>query len=103
MAEGKLQSELTRLRKEQNKARQDEVFGGFSDREQEEYDENVERIHELERERQGGAISNGRLQFATAEHRRQWNKDSQTDTPQSEAHQPYRSRENLALDEVEED
>jgi hypothetical protein len=97
MAEEKLQSELTRLRKEQKKARQDEVFGGFSDAEQAEYDENAERICELESEHREEVPSSENLQFATAEHRRQWNKDSETDTPQSEAHQPYRSREKLAL------
>jgi|HubBroStandDraft_4_1064222.scaffolds.fasta_scaffold43979_4 hypothetical protein len=97
MAEKKLQTELTRLHNKQNNARQDEVFGGFSDAEQTEYDENAERIHELERERQGEATSDDRVQFA----RRQWNKDSETDTPQSEAHQPYRSRDKLSMDEVE--
>jgi hypothetical protein len=42
------QSELARLEKEQHKAKQDEVFGGFSAAERAEYNRNSERIHALE-------------------------------------------------------
>ena len=48
MLEEKPQFELIRLRKEQNKARQDEVFGGLSPAERAEYNGKAERIHELE-------------------------------------------------------
>jgi hypothetical protein len=48
MVEEKPQSELIRLRKEQNKTRRDEVFGGLSPAELAEYDGKAARIHELE-------------------------------------------------------
>ena len=48
MGEEKPQSELIRLRKEQNKTRRDEVFGGLSPAELAEYDGKAARIHELE-------------------------------------------------------
>jgi len=48
MVEEKPQSELIRLRKEQNKTRRDEVFGGLSPAELAEYDGKAQRIHELE-------------------------------------------------------
>jgi hypothetical protein len=48
MVEEKPQSELMRLRKEQNKTRRDEVFGGLSSAELAEYEGKAERIHELE-------------------------------------------------------
>ena len=41
-------SELIRLLKEQNKARQNEVYGGLSPAEKAEYDARSQRIHELE-------------------------------------------------------
>jgi len=50
MANQSLQSELTRLRKQQAKARQDEVFGGLSRAERAEYDARANRIHEVETE-----------------------------------------------------
>ncbi len=43
------EDELIRLRKEQIKTRQDEVFGGLSSAEQVAYEIKEERIHELER------------------------------------------------------
>jgi hypothetical protein len=43
-----IQSELARLRKEQSKTRQDEVFGGLSDQERSIYEFKEERIRELE-------------------------------------------------------
>ena len=60
------QSELTRLRKDQNKARQDEVFGGLSPEERAEYNGKAERIHELESEIQASAVAKS-LQSAKAE------------------------------------
>jgi hypothetical protein len=53
------QSELTRLRKDQNKARQDEVFGGLSPAERAEYSGKEERIHKLESEIQASAVADG--------------------------------------------
>lgn len=79
------ESELTRLRKEQRKTLQDEVFGGLSPAETAAYNARADRIHALENEIQSSA--------AAADRRRQSNKNAETDTPQSEAHQPYRSRE----------
>ena len=57
MAEEKPQSELTRLRKEQNKARHDEVFGGLSPAELAAYNRKAERIHELENYFQASAFA----------------------------------------------
>jgi hypothetical protein len=48
MAREKPESELKRLKQEQNKARQDEVFGGLSPVEWAEFNGRVKRIHELE-------------------------------------------------------
>ena len=42
------QTELDRLRREQRKTRQDEVFGGLSAEERLSYDIKAERIRELE-------------------------------------------------------
>ena len=67
------QSELTRLRKEQNKARQNEVFGGLSPAERAEYNEKAERIHELESEIQASAVAKNSWQSAKAKQSRHWN------------------------------
>ena len=64
------QSELTRLRKEQNKARQNEVFGGLSPAERAEYNGKAERIHDLESEIQASAVAGKRLEFAKLEQRK---------------------------------
>jgi hypothetical protein len=50
MAIEKRESELKRLRIEQNKSRQDEVFGGLSPAERAKYEGKSERIHKLESE-----------------------------------------------------
>jgi hypothetical protein len=50
MAKEQHESELKRLRTEQNKTRQDEVFGGLSSAERAKYDGKSERIHKLESE-----------------------------------------------------
>jgi hypothetical protein len=55
MVEKKTQSELTQVRKDQDKARQDEVFGGLSPAEWAEYNGRAERIHELESETQASS------------------------------------------------
>jgi hypothetical protein len=89
----KPESELKRLRAEQNKSRQNEVFGGFSPAERIEYEVKSERIHTLEIEILAGAGAEQNARSAKAEQQFQWNKESETDTPQAEAHQPYRSRE----------
>jgi hypothetical protein len=58
MTEENPQSELTRLRKEQNKARDDEVFGGLSPAELVVYNGKAKRIHELENYFQASAFAN---------------------------------------------
>jgi hypothetical protein len=93
MAKEEPQSELTRLLREQEKTRRDEVFGGLTPAERAEYKRKAERIQKLESEIQASAVAENSSQVAKAEQKRQWNKESETDTPQGEAHQPYRSRE----------
>ena len=89
MEEENPQSEVTRLRKTQSLARQQEIYGGFSPAERTEYDNRAKRIEELDAQLQAIAFTDK----AAAEQRREWNKSSETDTPQSEARQPYHSRE----------
>jgi hypothetical protein len=89
VAEENPKSELARLRKRQRQARQDEVYGGFSKSERAEYDSRAERINELELQLQTLASADK----GAAEQRGEWNKKSETDTPQSEGRQPYRTRE----------
>jgi hypothetical protein len=89
----KLQSELTRLLKEQNTARQEEVFGGLSRTEQAECDSRMKRIHELAIELQTKRDETGCQCDESGQQKRQWNRNSETDTPQNDARQPYRSRE----------
>ena len=93
MAKEKPESELKRLRNEQYKTRQDEVFGGLSPAERTEYNRKRKRINDLEIELAASAGAKKSTQSATAEQRRQWNKNSETDTPQDKAQQPYRNRE----------
>jgi hypothetical protein len=82
-------SELTQLLKAQRKARENEIYGGLSKQERDEYNERAERIHELDTQLQLIADTEGDV----AEQKREWNKESETDTPRSEARQPYGSRE----------
>ena len=98
MVSEKPEGELKRLLNEQRKARQDEVFGGFSPTERAEYEEKADRIHALESEMQSSAVSKKSSLSAKAEQERQWNKEPETDTPQAETHQPYRSREKGSTD-----
>jgi hypothetical protein len=73
MAREKHEFELKRLRAEQNKTRQDEVFGGLSPAEQAEYNRKSERIHELESEIQASAVAEKSSGSAKAEQQLQWN------------------------------
>src|SRR5450755_2894435 len=57
MTDEKLQSELRRLNSLQSRARQDEVFGGFSRAQRIEYNKRERRIHDVETELQAGADS----------------------------------------------
>jgi hypothetical protein len=98
MAEEKPESELARLREEQSKTRQEEVFGGLSLAERAQYNAKAERIHVLERTIQAPAVAKKSSQSAKAKQRRQWREEAETDTPQAEAHQPYRSREKDSAD-----
>ncbi len=93
MPKEKADSEVKRLRKEQEKTRRDEVFGGLTNAERSEYERKSDRIHELE-----SKISVKSAASAKAEQKLQWNRDSETDTPQGEAHQPYHSREKYSTD-----
>jgi len=56
-----LQAELTRLRKEQNKARRDEVFGGMTRPEQTTYETKAARIRVLEIQTTWTDIEEGRV------------------------------------------
>jgi hypothetical protein len=88
-----LKTELSRLFKEQTTALEDEVFGGLSLAEREEYDRRTNRINELEIEIQTSAVTKKSSQSAKTNQRRQWGKESETDRAQDQARQPYRSRE----------
>ena len=66
MTREKLETELKRLRTEQHKTRQDEVFGGLSSAEQAEYNRKSERIHELESKVQASATAKTKSQSAKA-------------------------------------
>jgi hypothetical protein len=67
MVQKKSQSELTLLLKDQDKARQDEVFGGLSPAERAEYNGRAERIHKLESEIRASGVAEKRSQFARSE------------------------------------
>jgi DNA replication initiation complex subunit (GINS family) len=83
------EEELARLVEQQRKARHEEVFGGFTQSERAAYDTLSNRIHDLENE-----VLVARQMYSDAANQRDdWNKQSETDTPQSKARQPYRSRE----------
>lgn len=87
-------SELIRLRKEQTKTREEEVFGGLLPAERAQYDQKAQRINELEIElRNSGVFEKSIERGAERKQRSQWNEEAERDAHQSEAHQPYRSRE----------
>ena len=93
MAKEKAEAEWNRLCTEQEKTRRDEVFGGLSAAERTEYSRKSDRIRELESIIQASAVAEKNARSEKAEQQLQWNRESETDTPQGEAHQPYRSRE----------
>lgn len=93
MAKETRASELKRLRKEQEKTRRDEVFGGLSPVERAEYDVKSDRINKLEIEISASAAADKGAKAANARQQLEWNKPAETDIPQAEARQPYRSRE----------
>jgi hypothetical protein len=93
MAREKPEFELKRLRTELYKTLQEEVFGGLTLTEREEYNRKSGRIHELETEIQASAVAEKSSASAKTEQQLQWNKEPETDTPQGQAHLPYRSRE----------
>jgi hypothetical protein len=66
MAREKHEFELKRLRTEQSKTRQDEVFGGLSPAELAEYNRKSERIHELESEIHASAVAEKKSRSAKA-------------------------------------
>ncbi|MGB8987232.1 MAG: hypothetical protein WCC37_11560 [Candidatus Sulfotelmatobacter sp.] len=90
MAKEKPQSELKRLFDEQSKALEDEVFGGLSLAERARFETKSKRINALAIELAASA--------AKAAQRGQWNKESETDTPQAGSRQTYRSREKDSTD-----
>ena len=98
MPKEKPEFELNRLRAELSRTRQEEVFGGLSPSELAEYNQKSERIHKLAGEIHSVAILEKSSGAEQIEQQRQWNKDPETDTPQAEAHQPYRSREKDSKD-----
>jgi hypothetical protein len=92
MQNEKPELELARLLKEQDKARTDEVFGGFSQAERKQCDASRKRIQKLQFDlmvRFDDTLSN----TAEAKQRRDWNKVSEIDIHREQARQPYRSRE----------
>ena len=79
--------ELARLKKEQEKARQSAIFLGLSVFERHEYDGRAKRIRELQSSIPAVAdIGDEKQQKA-------WAQTTETDTPQEDARQPYRDRE----------
>ena len=70
MVEENPQFELIRLRKEQNKARHDEVFGGLSPAERAAYNRKSGRIHELQIDFQVSAFIKKGLWSAKSEQSR---------------------------------
>jgi len=78
--------ELARLKQEQDKARSNRVFLGWSALESQQYDARAKRIGELILSTAATNIGDERQQNA-------WAQTSETDTPQEHARQPYSSRE----------
>jgi hypothetical protein len=80
-------AEVLRLIKELRKTRQDEIFGGLSLSERADYDKKANRISELE------LLFLSFFSEPDSNNSAAWDKMSETDSPQSLARQPYRSRE----------
>ncbi len=89
------QAEWKRLREEQLKARRDEVFGGLTPAERMAYEVRRRRLQEL----QGELWLEAATAKSAAEQTRNWNREPETDTPQSASRQPYRSREMHSLND----
>ena len=90
------QAEVLRLLKELRKTRHDEIFGGLSISERAEYDKKANRISEL-----ALLLETTSLSFFSkpdSKNSGAWVKMSETDSPQSLARQPYRSREKDSRD-----
>lgn len=87
------EKELTRLREEQRKVRRAEIFGGFTTGERAALEARNSRIHDLESETSESRKKESEEHIKAAKQRHEWNKQSETDTSQSAARQPYRSRE----------
>jgi hypothetical protein len=75
--------ELSRLRAEISRTRQEEVFGGLSPSELAEYNRKSERIHKLAGEIHMAAIFEKSSGISQIEQQRQWNKEPETGTPQA--------------------
>lgn len=80
MAKENPESEVKRLRKEQNEALDDEVFGGLSPSERAQYDRKIKRINELTIQLAASAGAKKSSQSVKPEQKRQWNKEPETDT-----------------------
>lgn len=89
MNKAELQSEIARLRAQQDNAKQDEIFSGLSSEERAAYDARAERIRELDVKLDEISIA----EQASAAQRHEWNKLAETDSPQEGQRQPYRDRE----------
>jgi len=85
--------ELTRLLEDQKKARRDEIFGGFTKLERAAFEARSSRINLLEHQISQSSKKASEANTKAANQRSQWNKQAETDTSQSDARQPYRSRE----------
>jgi hypothetical protein len=98
MAEGivakeTLESELKRLKQDQRKMREDEVFLGLTPAERAVFNEKLARISSLEIKIQTMASAEEKARSFKAEQRGRWNQSAETDASQTEARQSYRNRE----------
>ena len=77
-------SALIRLREEQTKTREDEVFLGLSPAERAQYDQKAQRINALEMKLRMSNISEKSTERGAAlDQRSLWNQQSETDTPRA--------------------
>jgi hypothetical protein len=81
MNKWEMQSEVTRLRAQQLKARNAEGFGGLSSEERTAYNTRANRIRELDELLEKNVVADQ----ASAEQRRELDEQPESDTPQSEA------------------
>jgi hypothetical protein len=87
MAVEKRESELMRLRAEQYKTLQDEIYGGLSPAEQAEYRRRADRIRELEGKIQGSAVRGSQ----PAEVEMPVEQEPKADAPKGNIHDAVRS------------